>query len=49
MALNNPNDQLEFDLGENEQEIEVAVQVPDEKPQQESAEQWLYRFPGFRR
>jgi len=39
MALNNPNDQLEFDLGENEQETEVAVQVPDEKPQQESAEQ----------
>lgn len=35
MALNNPNDQLEFDLGENEQETEVAVQAPEEESRQE--------------
>lgn len=36
MALNNPNDQLEFDLGENEQETEVAIQTTEEKPNQET-------------
>jgi hypothetical protein len=36
MGINNPNDQLEFDLGENEQETEVVLQTPEEKPDQEN-------------
>jgi len=34
MGLNNPNDPLEFDLGENEQETEVAIQAPEEESSQ---------------